>query len=440
MAGEQKKGSIWYPKTKTGAPRRWPSGRVRYRGKVAWPDGTRQDFAVEEINCASEEIAAERVAEIQAEIDRSGAAVLGAALAPKPAATVDTNEMTTWFDAWIASKVARGQTSTADPKAHYERHIRAAIGSKHVRDWTADDMRTLVTALDGKVSAGEISAKTASNIYGTATKMVADAVRSKVAALRVRVDNPTKDVEGPDRGDDKAKQFLYPSEFLRLISCADIGLRWRRAIALAIYLFPRAGELSALRWDAIDLEHGTIHIHEALDRRSHKVSSTKSGRSRRFAIEPSIMPLLRVMHEERTGELVCWLPRRMADRLRGWLERAGVTRRELRDETSATTKALGWHDLRATGLTWMAVRGDEPLKIMQRAGHADLQTTQIYVRTAEAIEDGFGAVFPPLPAALLEADSDARVSTLPRLRDQKRNDVGAGHGVRTRDIQLGKRR
>lgn len=60
-------------------------------------------------------------------------------------------------------------------------------------------------------------------------------------------------------------------------------------------------------------------------------------------------------------------------------------------------KAAGFHDLRATGLTWMAVRGDEPLRIMQRAGHEDFATTQIYIRTAEAVRDGFGAPFPPLP-------------------------------------------
>jgi len=64
-------------------------------------------------------------------------------------------------------------------------------------------------------------------------------------------------------------------------------------------------------------------------------------------------------------------------------------------------QAITWHDLRATGLTWMAVRGDDPLKIQQRAGHSDFATTQLYVRTAEAVRDGFGEPFPPLPAALL---------------------------------------
>jgi hypothetical protein len=43
----------------------------------------------------------------------------------------------------------------------------------------------------------------------------------------------------------------------------------------------------------------------------------------------------------------------------------------------------------------MAIRGEEPLRIMQRAGHGNFQTTQLYVREADAIRDGFGEVFPP---------------------------------------------
>ncbi len=83
-----------------------------------------------------------------------------------------------------------------------------------------------------------------------------------------------------------------------------------------------------------------------------------------------------------------------------WLRKAGVTRAELFADT-ATSRAIRFHDLRATGITWMAIRGDDPLKIMQRAGHTDFATTQRYEREAEAIRDGFGEVFPPLPASVL---------------------------------------
>jgi hypothetical protein len=59
------------------------------------------------------------------------------------------------------------------------------------------------------------------------------------------------------------------------------------------------------------------------------------------------------------------------------------------------------YDLRATGITWRAVRGDDPLKIMSAAGHRSFATTQGYIREAEPLRDGFGDVFPTLPDRLL---------------------------------------
>jgi integrase len=102
------------------------------------------------------------------------------------------------------------------------------------------------------------------------------------------------------------------------------------------------------------------------------------------------------MHEERTGDAAVFerMPRHrdLAEGLRTYLEVAGVKRTEL-STTDKTRKAITFHDLRPTGLTWMAIRVDEPLRIMQRAGHENFQTTQLYVREAEAIRDGFGEVF-----------------------------------------------
>jgi len=64
---------------------------------------------------------------------------------------------------------------------------------------------------------------------------------------------------------------------------------------------------------------------------------------------------------------------------------------------------MTFHDLRATGITWMAVQGVDPLKIKQRAGHANLSTTERYIRVAEELRPGFGEVFPPLPRSILSA-------------------------------------
>jgi integrase len=324
------------------------------------------------------------------------------------APVTNPEEADEWFNTWERSRVARGLTSTADNRAHYYKHVHPAVGGKHVRDWTVDDARAIVRALDEKVRASDISWKYAINCWATARKMCRDAVSSKLDALRVRTDNPALAVEGPDRGENKSKPFLFPSEFLRFVECEDVPLRWRLAVTLAVYLFPRHGELRVLRWEdgAVDLEHGTIHIHRSWDKRARKVTSTKTGSTRRFSIEPALLPLLRHMSDRAGGKgpvLDLVSEPEMAVGLRRWLAKAGITRPELHT-TTGTTKKLSWHDLRATGLTWMAVRGDEPLKIMQRAGHTNFQTTQIYVRTAEAIRDGFGTPFPRLPESLFGPD------------------------------------
>jgi integrase len=71
--------------------------------------------------------------------------------------------------------------------------------------------------------------------------------------------------------------------------------------------------------------------------------------------------------------------RDLAEGLRTYLEVAGVTRADLHT-ADATRKAMTFHDLRATGLTWLAIRGDDPLKIKQGAGHSAFTTTEGYIR------------------------------------------------------------
>jgi integrase len=45
-------------------------------------------------------------------------------------------------------------------------------------------------------------------------------------------------------------------------------------------------------------------------------------------------------------------------------------------DTDVTRQRLRFHDLRGTGHTWMAIRGDAPLKIQERAGHRTFEMTQ----------------------------------------------------------------
>ena len=240
--------------------------------------------------------------------------------------------------------------------------------------------------------------------------MFRDACRAKDSALCVRDDNPADGVAPPDSGVRKAKQYLWPSEFLALVSSDRVPVRWRRLFALAVYTSARAGELAALEWSDVDIEHGTIHIHRAKDSTRKRTKATKTECARRIPIEPNLRPLLEAMHAEANGRgAVVRMPSTgmQSLKLRTFLQRAGVDRAELY-VSDATRKAIRFHDLRATGITWMAVRGTDALKIMQRAGHAGFATTQGYMREAENLREGFGTVFPTLPDALLERPKSAR--------------------------------
>src|SRR6516165_4284943 len=133
------------------------------------------------------------------------------------------------------------------------------------------------------------------------------------------------------------------------------------------------------------MEHGVLNITRSFNRHTQKVAPTKTGETRRFTFEPNLRPLLEVLRKRAKGKgsvIALSSERAMARNLRRWLWKAGVRRPELH-QGSPTRKPLTWHDLRATGATWMAVRGDDPLKIKQRCGHASFSTTEIYIREAE---------------------------------------------------------
>jgi integrase len=309
-----------------------------------------------------------------------------------------------WWDRWFKDREARGIQTRTD-RGRLKVHVREHLAHRPIASVTRDELEVLVEKLDAKVRTGEIRKwKTAVHVWGLVRKMFADACGSKTRALRVRTDNPAFGVRGPDRGERTGKAYLYPSEFSALAGCDDVPMGWRRLVALAVYLYLRPGELEALEWEDVDLEHGIIHVHRATDHENGGSKSTKTGASRRIPIEPPLLPLLGAMHAEVKGKgRVVAMPydHNLARGLRTYLSKAGVKRPELHDSTK-TRKAMTFYDLRATGITWMAIRGDDPLKIMHRAGHSDFKTTQLYVREAEAIRGGFGAVFPPLPPALYE--------------------------------------
>lgn len=309
-----------------------------------------------------------------------------------------------WFARWIEARKRRGKKWASTYESRAKHWIFPRLGPRPMAQVTRREVEQWVEWIDAEVQAEHLGWRTAIQTWSILSKMFTDACGSKTLSLRVREDDPTEKVAGPDEGIEKAKQFLYPSEFIQLVTCEAVPLAIRRAYAIAIYVYSRKGESRAVEWADLDLDHVSAHLHQAVSSETGDLQSTKGKAARRIGLEPAIVPLLRAMRAEASDArfvLEPWpLAGEPATQLRGMLRRAGVGRAELLTST-ATTRALTFHDLRATGVTWAAVRGDDPLRIMFRAGHKDLKTTLRYVRAVEDLKGTFGAPFPPLPECLL---------------------------------------
>lgn len=339
--------------------------------------------------------------------------------APKP---TGPEVFRVWVQRWLAERERRGLKSVRDDRGRMLNHVIPLLGDKPVADITREDVEQLVEKIDAKIINNHLSWKTAQNIWGLVTRAFADACGSKVKALRARFDNPALEVAPPDRGDVRSRAYLYPNEVLLLLSCASIPIRWRRLFAFAIYTAARRGEIEALEWTDVDLRVNTIHIHRSTDRETGEVRSTKTGETRRIKIEPALLPMLHMLRNASTSKTgrIMQLPQAedLAAYLRVCLIRAGVTRAELfaNDKTRAP---ITFHDLRATGITWRAIRGDDPIKIQRFAGHTTLATTQRYIREAESVDVSPDAVFPPLPEILATLLADKKEETPGTLSDSE---------------------
>lgn len=210
----------------------------------------------------------------------------------------------------------------------------------------------------------------------------------------------------PDTGDSAARVYLYPSEMPALLACRDVPLAWRITYALAAYTGLRAGELAALRWS--DVDDGVVRLRRALDRSSGETKVPKSKETRNVPVEPTLAPLLELVRRAPESLVVTQSlgQKGLGTLLRDHLIVASLKRASLYTRGPGE-RPITFHDLRATALTWMALRGDAPQTIQQRAGHSSYTTTQGYVREAETI--GFvGVPFPPMPSVFLSEIKEAQ--------------------------------
>jgi integrase len=161
--------------------------------------------------------------------------------------------------------------------------------------------------------------------------------------------------------------FLDSEEAERLVAAGE-G-EWQTMILVALRTGMRQGEMLALRWEDVDLLKGQLTVRRSVTR--GVVTTPKSGRSRDIPLGDEVLAALKG-HRPLRGQLVfCTGSGRMLKKneLKHPLWRA--TRR-------AGLRRIGWHMLRHTFASHLAMRG-VPLKAVQELmGHATIEMTMRY--------------------------------------------------------------
>jgi integrase len=161
--------------------------------------------------------------------------------------------------------------------------------------------------------------------------------------------------------------FLTFEEADRVIAAATD--EWRAMITVALRTGLRLGELMALRWQDVDLVAGRLVVKQNIVRGI--VGTPKSGKPREVALSDEALKAL-TGHRHLRGPLVfCdWDGRTLrVPKVRYAIERACK---------KAGIRPVGWHVMRHSFASHLAMRG-APLKAIQELlGHATIQMTMRY--------------------------------------------------------------
>ena len=241
-----------------------------------------------------------------------------------------------------------------------EKHIVPALGNLRVTEVTPERIDRFARAMtDGR------KPKTVNNVLGVLGRLLRFSVDRGVLAVAPRVGKLTLP---PD-----SIRFLSFAEADAFIDAAAESPTWSAQVVVALRTGLRIGELLALRWEDVDLHAGRLLVRRSV---WQGVESTpKGGRPREIPLSDQALQALG-SHPHRGR---CVFARLDGERR----DRHGCTRALYTiAERAGQAVPFGWHVLRHTFASHLAMRG-VPLKAVQELmGHATMEMTLRYAHLA----------------------------------------------------------
>jgi len=160
-----------------------------------------------------------------------------------------------------------------------------------------------------------------------------------------------------------------------------LGHRFYEIWAMAVFTGMRSGELFALKWNDVDLDSGRIYLTRSWSS-VDGFGPTKSRRNRIVPISGNLKKLLLELKVSRKPDSEFVLPHL-------WEWEKGEQARVLRDFCkSIGITSVKFHDLRATFITQLLLKGVPLAQVMSIVGHSEIKTTNRYLRVLGTDLDG----------------------------------------------------
>jgi integrase len=254
-------------------------------------------------------------------------------------------------------------------------HLVPALGRLRLAQLNAQHIQAFYT---GKLSAGYAPA-TVHNMHATLQNALAQALQLGLVARNVAT------MVTPPRVK-RNEMAILSEEQARQLLRAVRGHRLESLIILALATGMREGELIALRWSDVDLDHATLRVRQTLHRalKGFVHDEAKTAHSRKtIALSTSVVSALRhhyrMQAEERLSLGPVWeesglvFSNEAGGRLsltlfrsRSWFGR--LTRQ-------ANVPPIRFHNLRHTAATLLLARGVNPKVVSEMLGHANVGIT-----------------------------------------------------------------
>lgn len=363
------------------------------------------------------------------------AAKIGAAGAAMRAEARREETVAEYFATWIERRKAAGKVSATDEDCYLSKYALPAIGGIPLSNVRPPHVRAVLedAIVKGYLRNGvrrDLSRQSVRHIRAALFRLFKAAWQEELIP-----ENPVTRVDVPQmREVRRERTILTDAEFEQYISSprADLELRLM-ALVSRVLGGMRSGDVCRWDWQMID----TVQFAEAT------IPRAKTGKPQALAIPEALRPVLRARWEssgsptsgpvfpiQRGPNKAGFRSKRgtsFAKRLRRDLERAGLTRRELFQDT-ALTRRVDFHSFRRAFSTALATAGVNSQQAMHLASHSDEKTHKRYVMSTLEMRTIPASIVPRLPLGL----------GTPRTRTAvvRRANFSAPQRIRTSDLRL----